>query len=84
MDLCTYCGSSLNIQDDHIIAKTKRGVTTTPACAKCNQSKGNKQLMKWLRWLKKNDLYRWKRIVNYNFGKKNTISVKIQKIRDEK
>ncbi|MBL4708428.1 MAG: hypothetical protein JKY48_08335 [Flavobacteriales bacterium] len=39
MNNCTYCGSSLKIQQDHIIAQIKGGVTTTPACAKCNQSK---------------------------------------------
>ena len=81
---CTYCGSNRNIQDDHIRAQSKGGVSTTEACATCNQSKGDKPLMEWLRWLKKNDPYRWNRIKNYNFGKKNLIAIKIQKIRDEK
>ena len=84
MSNCSYCGSSLNIQDDHIIAQIKGGVTTTLACAICNKSKGDKPLMEWLRWIKKNDTYRWNRIEKYNYGKKNNIAVKIQKIRDEK
>lgn len=82
-NLCTYCGSTRNMQDDHIIAKTKGGATTTPACAACNQSKGDKPLMEWLRWVKNNEQYRWARIRNYNFGKKNPIALKVQKIRDE-
>ena len=82
-DNCTYCGAVRKIQDDHIIAQVKGGVTTTPACASCNQSKGSKALMEWLKWLKQNDTYRWKKIKDNNFGKKNPIAVKVQKIRDE-
>lgn len=83
MNKCTYCGSTLNIQDDHIMAQVKGGVTTTPSCAKCNQSKGDKPLMDWLRWIKGNNPYRWNRIVKYNFGRRNPIALKVQKIRDE-
>lgn len=53
-EVCIYCGSSRNIQQDHLRAKSKNGVTTVPACAKCNQSKGAKGLMEWFRWLKDN------------------------------
>ncbi|MCT4587258.1 MAG: HNH endonuclease [Carboxylicivirga sp.] len=81
--VCTYCGSSRNIQDDHIIAQSKGGVATTEACAACNQSKSDKPLMEWLRWVKENDSYRWNRIVDHNYRKKSTIAQKIQKIRDE-
>jgi 5-methylcytosine-specific restriction endonuclease McrA len=84
MKNCTYCGSSLNIQDDHIIAQTKGGVTTTPACANCNQSKGKKALMEWLRWIKRNNQYRWKRITDFHYGKRSDVSIKVRKIRDEK
>ncbi len=83
-NLCTYCGSTRKIQDDHIRAKTKGGVCTTEACATCNQSKGDKPLMEWLRWVKLNDAYRWNRIENYNYGKRNVIANKVQRIRDEK
>jgi len=38
-NLCTYCSSTQKIQDDHIRAQSKGGVTTTEACATCNQSK---------------------------------------------
>lgn len=80
---CTYCGSSRKIHQDHIIAKSKGGVKTTPACANCNWSKGNKPLMEWIRYLKKNNPYRYKRIINHNKGKRSNIAKKIQKIRDE-
>ena len=83
MPVCTYCGSSWNPEDDHVIAEIKGGVSTVPACSACNSSKGVKQLMEWLRWVKENDKYRWKRIVEYNYGRKNKIAQKIQKIRDE-
>ena len=81
--VCTYCGSSRNIQNDHVKAQSKGGVKTVPSCAKCNQSKGNKGLMDWIRWIKENDSYRWSRMKDHNKGKRNDISKKIQKIRDE-
>lgn len=83
MTVCTYCGSHMNMHEDHVIAKTKGGVRTVPACAKCNQSKSDKPLMQWLRGLKLRNPYRWNRIENYNKGKKNDIAIKVQKIRDE-
>lgn len=81
--ICTYCGSIRNIQNDHVRAQSKEGISTVSACATCNQSKGNKPLMEWLRWLKQNDPYRWNRIIKYNYRKKSSIASKIQKIRDE-
>lgn len=39
MAVCTYCGSTRNIQDDHVIARTNGGVTTVKACRLCNQVK---------------------------------------------
>jgi len=81
---CTYCGSTRNIQGEHVIAQSKGGVRTVPACRICNQSKGDKQLMEWLRWIKKNDTYRWNNIKSYNRGKRSDIAKKVQKIRDEK
>jgi len=83
MTLCTYCGSHMNIHDDHVIARSKGGVRTVPACAKCNQSKSDKPLMEWFRYLKKNNPYRWDRITSFNQGKRSDIALKVQKIRDE-
>lgn len=80
---CTYCGSSLKMTDDHVIAQSKGGKITVPACSACNLSKGKKPLMEWLRWVRKNDSYRWRRICMYNYGRKNSIAQKIQKVRDE-
>ncbi len=81
--ICRYCGSAIETQEDHVIAKSKGGSRIVRACRACNQSKGSKPLMEWLRWLKKNDRYRWNRIEEYNYGRKNDIAVKVQKVRDE-
>lgn len=80
---CQYCGSKWNIQDDHVRAKSKGGVSTLPVCQKCNSSKGDKALMEWFRWLKRNDKYRWNRIVDYHHGCRSTISQKVHIVRDE-
>ena len=80
---CTYCGSSRCMTDDHIQARKKGGSTTTPACQACNSSKGDKALMEWLRWVKENDPYRWRRIKKHNKNKKNKIAQKVHKIRDK-
>jgi len=83
MGVCTYCGSKIQTQDEHVIAESKGGAHTIPACRACNQSKGSKPLMEWLRWIKRNEPYRWNRIKDYNYGKKNDIAVRVQQVRDE-
>ncbi|MBT9147289.1 MAG: hypothetical protein DDT32_01043 [Syntrophomonadaceae bacterium] len=80
--VCMYCGSSRKIVLEHIIARSKGGVKTVPACEACNSSKGTKALMEWLRWIKSNNPYRWRRIRNYNKGKSSDIARKVQKIVD--
>lgn len=82
---CTYCGSSRSIQGEHVIAQSKQRSSrnTIPACAACNRSKGSKPFMEWLRWIKKNDNYRWNRISDYNSGRRSEIAKKVQKVRDE-
>ena len=84
MGVCIYCGSHWKTEEDHVIAKTKGGTRTVSACPACNRSKGDKPSMEWFRWLKKNKKYRWNRIKNYNYRKKNDIAGKVQKIRDER
>lgn len=81
--VCTYCGSSWNIQDDHVIAQSKGGVTTVPACSRCNQSKSDKALGAWLEDLKKSDPYRFKRITDHNKRKRSKIAKMVQKSRDK-
>lgn len=80
---CTYCGSTRLVEEGHLVAKSKGGKATIPACQKCNRSKGNKAFMDWLRWLKENDKYRWDRVEAFHKGKRNDISKKVQKVRDE-
>jgi len=50
-----------------------RNLSTVPACRACNQSKGDKPLMEWLRWVRQNDSYRWNRIKDFNYGKKGSV-----------
>lgn len=81
--LCTYCGSTRKPHNDHVRAKKNGGVTTVIACAKCNQSKGAKQLMVWFRWVKRNDPYRWNRVVVHNSKKRSSIAAKVRRIHKE-
>lgn len=78
--VCVYCGSTEQIQEDHLIARSRRGRSTVPACAYCNQSKGAKQPMVWLRWIKRNKPQHWGRIVAHNRGKRNPVAKKVHTI----
>jgi hypothetical protein len=80
---CRYCGSTHHTEEEHIRARSKGGKKTVNACRACNRSKSDKQLMQWLRDIKESDPYRWRRIREYNRGKKNPIAKKVQKVRDE-
>ena len=84
MIYCTYCGSNRLIQDDHVIAQSKGGRHTVPACSACNQCKGDKALMLWLRDVKTYDRYRWLRIERWNNGRRNKIAQKVHRVRDER
>ncbi len=49
---CAYCGSkSKRLTLDHVLASSKGGINSwlnlVPACAKCNGSKGSKNLTDW-------------------------------------
>lgn len=49
---CAYCGSmSKRLTLDHVLAESKGGtdsrINLVPACAKCNGSKGSKNLIDW-------------------------------------
>jgi len=49
---CAYCGSkSKGLTLDHVLASSKGGINSwrnlVPACAKCNGSKGSKNLTDW-------------------------------------
>lgn len=49
---CAYCGSKANrLTLDHVLAESKGGMDSwknlVPACAKCNGSKGSKNLTDW-------------------------------------
>jgi len=61
---CSYCGSTINIENEHARAKVRGGVSTIHACMACNRSKGAKTQAQWLDDLKKTNYYRWKRIVD--------------------
>ena len=48
---CLYCGSTKNIQADHVIPVSRGGVNSignlVPCCYKCNPSKGARTIMEW-------------------------------------
>lgn len=48
---CVYCGSTENIQADHVIPVARGGVNSignlVPCCYKCNPSKGSRTIMEW-------------------------------------
>lgn len=49
---CAYCGcKSSQLTLDHVLAQSKGGINSwrnlVPACAKCNKSKGSKNLNDW-------------------------------------
>ena len=79
--ICSYCGSSRNLHNDHIIAQSKGGKTTTPACAACNLSKGSKAFMEWIKYLHKSEdgknRYRITRIFEYHSSTHNQFTDKI-------
>jgi len=83
LEICIYCGSTDDIQEGHLMAPSKGGQTTVPACAACNHSKGDKALMEWLRWVKENREERWKNIAAHHKGKRSELAQKVHKIRDE-
>lgn len=87
---CAYCGKTLyhngtrqNIHFDHLRAGSKGGRTKVPACAKCNQSKSDKSLKQWLRWLNINDPSHLQKIIDYNSYKRNKIALVVREVRDE-
>ncbi|HAA56816.1 MAG TPA: hypothetical protein DCE42_18765 [Myxococcales bacterium] len=78
MAQCTYCGSSRSIEQDHVRAQSKGGVTTVPACRVCNRMKGDKSLSEFIRWVKRNDPYRAQRMREHNKGKRGKIAQTIR------
>lgn len=81
---CRYCGSTWNLEIEHVKAKSKGGDKTIIACRACNRSKGDKSLLAWLRWIKKNNKYRWGRIRDYQYRKKGDIANTVRKVSNEK
>ena len=77
---CTYCGSSRNIEQDHIIARIKGGKQTIPACRACNRTKSDKSVTEFFVYVKNNDTYRWNRIVSRNKNKRNEIARKVKSV----
>jgi len=82
-ECCIYCGSTRSLHKGHLIAPSKGGQKPVSACETCNTSKGDKALMEWLRWVKKNKSEQWLSIIAFNKGKRGEVPRKVQKIRDE-
>ena len=79
---CIYCGSNRIIEQEHIRAQCRGGVSTKPACRTCNRSKGAKTVRVWFLWLTENNRYRWRRIVSYNKYKRSVIAKQVRTIRN--
>lgn len=51
---CIYCGSSENIQADHVVPISRGGNhgigNLVPACSTCNLSKRDRTIMEWKLW----------------------------------
>ena len=49
---CVFCGSSENLQVDHLIPRSRGGLdsadNTVWSCSTCNISRGNKGIFQWL------------------------------------
>lgn len=80
---CKYCGSTKYLEIEHIKAQSKGGAQTVLACRACNRSKQDKSLLTWLRWIKKNDRYRWRRIRDYQYRKRGDIADTVRKVSNE-
>jgi 5-methylcytosine-specific restriction endonuclease McrA len=55
---CFYCGSTQDIEADHVVPVKKKGHhnigNLLPACRSCNASKGERTIMEWKVWKQKN------------------------------
>jgi len=84
---CSYCGRT--IQGAGSVRGTGSANASSsregPACVECKRSKGNRSLVQWIRWVKKNDRNRWERIIKYH-GRKSggMITLTIKRIAEER
>lgn len=69
--ICSYCGSTWYVENDHYRAYNRGGVTVVPSCRACNRSKSDKTPAEWLDYLKENDPYRFRRIVQHQKGRRS-------------
>lgn len=56
---CFYCGTTENIEADHVLAVKRTGChgisNLLPACRSCNGSKGERTIMEWRVWKAKRE-----------------------------
>lgn len=66
---CAYCGSTVELEQEHIVPISKGGTTSftnvVPACRSCNASKGTKDLLDWYPTHKCFSKERLERILSY-------------------
>ena len=74
-NVCFYCGSTWEIQTDHVVPQCYNGRGEVPACRRCNQSKHGQTPAEWLDRIstsnRAKDQYRWRKIREWNRGRKN-------------
>jgi len=80
---CSYCGSTWNIENEHMQARSKGGTVTVPACQRCNRIKQDKSISQFLDYIKSNDPYRWRKIVNYQKGRRSDIAKMVRRRRNQ-
>ncbi len=78
---CYYCGSTRLIEDEHIRAQSKGGVSTVPGCMACNRSKSDEAPAVWVDRLIKNDRSRWRRIRDYQKGRRTPFAIMVRRRR---
>lgn len=81
---CIYCGSTRNLEKEHIKPKSKGGVTIGIACKACNRSKSDDSVLTWFRRIKKNKEYRWSKTKNFQKRKRGNIAAIARKVASEK
>lgn len=79
--VCSYCGSSWIIENDHYRAHSRGGVTTVPSCMRCNRSKGDKTPTEWLDYFMENDSYRFRKIVENQKGRRSLFAKLVRRRR---
>lgn len=79
-DICIYCGSDEDINPKHVLYPDVENQDPIPACGKCHNSQGDRDLEEWLAFVKKYKKWTWKRIVTHNDGKEGEVAESVHEL----